>query len=71
LVSGKRIFHAGFLPIEISDQWNDLLYPLRRRALYLSVPAAVGGETRPFTEQVDLGGALDAVGIANSQSVPR
>lgn len=71
LVSGERIFHAGFLPSDLDDSWNALLYPLRQRAQYLRVPASVTGDNRPFTVGVDLGSASVAVAIANGQNASR
>jgi hypothetical protein len=67
LLADRRIFHAGFLPVELDRQWSPLLMPLRRRSLYLRVPATIGGRSRPYTVSLDLGGAAAAANIANAQ----
>jgi len=67
LVAVGRIFHAGFLPAELDGQWNELLLPLRRRNVYLRVPARIEGRSRPYAVSLDLGGAAPAVNKANAQ----
>ncbi|WP_308468365.1 hypothetical protein [Rathayibacter soli] len=70
LIAGAnaRIFHAGFLPLELGEEWDALLVPLRADGRYLRVPAAVIGDHRPFSVELDLGSVAAALRKANEQS---
>ncbi|TAM67684.1 MAG: hypothetical protein EPN48_13765 [Microbacteriaceae bacterium] len=69
LVAGanQRVFHAGFLPLALGDEWHALLLPLRAEGRYLLVPATVFGDRRPFSVELDLGSASAAFLRANDE----
>lgn len=62
-----RIHHAGFLPEQAAEKWQQELAALRRAGVYLRVPAIVVGSGRPFTVQLDLGGLGQSVRTASAQ----
>ncbi|MEO8908335.1 MAG: hypothetical protein ABI310_09705 [Microbacteriaceae bacterium] len=61
---GQRIFHAGFLPLELGEDWDALLLPLRADGRYLRVRAFILGTRRPFAVELDLGSVTAALGNA-------
>jgi len=67
LTVGAHIHHAGFLPDAETERWQDELALLREHGVYVRVPAAVMGATRPFAATVDLGGLSAVIHSAEAQ----
>jgi hypothetical protein len=60
LVVGERVFHAGFLEERTGLVWSEVLAPLRKEGRYVSAPARIRGERKPFSVDLDLGRAREA-----------
>jgi hypothetical protein len=67
LVAGERVYHVGFLEERTGAGWMELLMPLRDRGAYVSVPATISMDRRPFQVTLDLGGVRESVRSAESQ----
>jgi hypothetical protein len=54
------IKHAGFVPDAVDARWREELGAVRRREVFVSVPARITGKARPFGVELDLSGLAAA-----------
>jgi hypothetical protein len=64
LVVGDRVFHVGFLEERTGVVWSEALVPLRHAGRYVSAPARIRGDGRPYAVDLDLGGVHGAIAAA-------
>jgi hypothetical protein len=62
LLIGTRVYRAGYLPREIDQQVDAALAPLAESGQYVTVPASILNQKRPYRLRVAVGPSLGASG---------
>ncbi len=58
LVVGQRVYRAGYLPREIDQRVDAALAPLAESGQYVTVPASILNQKRPYRVRVAVGPSL-------------